>query len=51
MIPSILVRGLNKMMKKVLEGNKELNFRISLAKTTLMVDRVHAERGDGATAG
>lgn len=36
--PSILIRGLNKMMRKVLEGNRELNFRISLAKTNLMVE-------------
>ena len=41
--PSILVRGLNRMMKKVLEGNKELNFRISLAKTTLMVESIPRE--------
>ena len=41
--PSVLVRGLNKMMKKVLDGNRELNFRISLAKTTLMVESVPRE--------
>ena len=39
----MLVRGLNKMMKKVLDGNRELNFRISLAKTTLMVESVPRE--------
>ncbi len=36
--PSVLIRGLNRMMRKVLEGNRELNFRISLAKTNLMVE-------------
>ena len=29
---TILVRGLNKITKRILENNKELNFRISLAK-------------------
>ena len=37
---TILVRGLNKITKRILESNKELNFRISLAKTTLMVESV-----------
>lgn len=34
---------LNKMMKKVVEGNKELNFRISLAKTTPMLESIPRE--------
>ena len=37
---TILVRGLNKITKRILENNKELNFRISLAKTTLMVESI-----------
>ena len=37
---TILLRGLNRITKKILEGNKELNFRISLAKTTLMVESI-----------
>ena len=37
---TILLRGLNKITKKILENNKELNFRISLAKTTLMVESI-----------
>ena len=41
--PSVMVWGLNKMMKKVLDGNRELNFRISLAKTNLMVESVPRE--------
>ena len=37
---SVLVKGLNKLVKKVLENNKELGFRINLAKTTLMVESI-----------
>ena len=37
---SVLVKGLNKLVKKVLDNNKELGFRINLAKTTLMVESV-----------
>ena len=43
---TILVRGLNCITKKILENNKELNFRISLAKTaktTLMVESIPRE--------
>ena len=34
---TILVRGLNRITR-IFENNNELNFRISLAKTTLMVE-------------
>ena len=37
---SVLVKGLNKLVRKVLENNKELGFRINLAKTTLMVESI-----------
>ena len=40
------MRGLNCITKKILENNKELNFRISLAKTaktTLMVESIPRE--------
>eukprot|EP00434_Breviolum_minutum_P043255 symbB.v1.2.038547.t2/scaffold6043.1/size21519/1 len=40
---TILVRGLNRITKKILENHKELNFRISLAKTTLMVESIPRE--------
>ena len=36
--PSVLVSGLNRLVKKVLETNSELRFRISLARSTLMLD-------------
>ena len=36
--PSVLVRGLNRLVKKVLEVNGGLRFRISLARSTLMLD-------------
>ena len=35
---AILMKGLNKMMKRILDGNKELQFRISLARNALGVD-------------
>ena len=40
---TIVVRGLNRITKKILETNKELNVRISLAKTTLMVESIPTE--------
>ena len=40
---SVLVKGLNKLVKKVLEANKELGFRINLAKTTLLVESIPRE--------
>ena len=36
--PSVLVRGLNRLVKRVLENNRELSFRISLARSTLTLD-------------
>ena len=35
---SLLMKGINKMVRRVLEGNKELQFRVSLARNTLAVD-------------
>ena len=40
---TILVRGLNRITKNIIENHKELNFRISLAKTTLMVESIPTE--------
>ena len=36
----MLNRGLQRLTKKVLENNKDLNFKISLARSTLQVDTV-----------
>lgn len=36
--PFLLLRGLNKIIRRPLEGNRELNFKISLARSTLQVD-------------
>ncbi|CAE7214179.1 RE1 [Symbiodinium sp. CCMP2456] len=36
--PALLARGLNAMVKKVMEKNPEASFRTSLVKSTLMVD-------------
>ena len=37
---TIMIKGINKITRKILENHKELNFRISLARTTLMVESV-----------
>ena len=36
--PFLLLKGLNRIVKKRLEAHRELNFRISLARSTLQVD-------------
>jgi hypothetical protein len=36
--PFLLLKGLGRIVKKPLEGNRELNFRVSLARSTLQVD-------------
>ena len=36
--PTILLKGLNRMMKKLLEGHRELQFSVSLIRSTLVVD-------------
>ena len=36
--PFLLLKGLNRMIKKPLELNRDLSFRISLARSTLQVD-------------
>ena len=36
--PTVLVRGLTRITHKVLEMNPELRFRVSLARTTLLID-------------
>ena len=38
--PSVLNRGLHRLTRKVLEGNRDLNFKINLAKSQLQVDTV-----------
>ena len=38
--PTVMMRGLSKMIRKVVETNRELSFRISLARNTLRVDSV-----------
>ena len=38
--PTVMMRGLSKMNRKVVETNRELTFRISLARNTLRVDSV-----------
>eukprot|EP00438_Fugacium_kawagutii_P013287 Skav225459 [mRNA] locus=scaffold881:75571:82572:- [translate_table: standard] len=41
--PTILLKGLNRMSKRVLEANKDLQFRISLARNMLGVDTMPTE--------
>ena len=41
--PTIQVRGLSKLMRKVLRDNTDLGFRISLAKSSLQVDTTPTE--------
>ena len=36
--PSILVKGLNRLTRRTLEGNESLRFRVSLARNALQVD-------------
>ena len=36
--PTVLVRGLTKITCRILEMNQELRFRVSLARTTLLID-------------
>eukprot|EP00438_Fugacium_kawagutii_P033584 Skav205234 [mRNA] locus=scaffold1794:149103:155795:- [translate_table: standard] len=36
--PFLLLKGLGKIVRRPLEGNKELNFRVSLARSNLQVD-------------
>ena len=36
--PALLLKGLNKLTRRVLESNKELQFRVSLARNSLGVD-------------
>ena len=36
--PFLLVKGLNRIIRKPLENHRDLNFRISLARSTLQVD-------------
>ena len=38
--PSVLLRGLDRLVSKILAGNPTLQFRINLTRTTLMVDSV-----------
>ena len=36
--PSVLVRGLTRIVAKILEANPELSFRVSLARSSLLID-------------
>ena len=38
--PTVLMRGLTKLTKKVMAANPELQFRVSLARNTLLVDSI-----------
>ena len=38
--PTILVRGLGKLVKRILQNMPDLNFRLSLVRNTLMIDTV-----------
>jgi hypothetical protein len=48
--PTILLKGLNKMTKKLLEGHRELQFRISLIRSSLLVDTAPSEVNIGQLA-
>ena len=41
--PSLLLKGLNKLMEKMMEGNRDLQFRIALVRSSLMVDTTPTE--------
>ena len=41
--PALLMKGLNKMVRRLLEGNKDLQFRVSLARNALGVDMMPTE--------
>ena len=38
--PALLMKGLNRMMKRLLESNRDLQFRVSLVRNSLAVDVV-----------
>ena len=42
--PFLLLKGLNRITKKVLETHKDLSFRVSLARSTLQVDSTPTSR-------
>ena len=48
--PYLLLKGLARIVKKPLEGNKELAFRVSLARNNLQVDSNPTARSVGALA-
>ena len=48
--PFILLKGLGKVVKKSLEMNKELSFRVSLARNNLQVDSNPTSKSVGAFA-
>ena len=48
--PALLLKGLNKMTKRLLEVHKELQFRVSLARSTLGVDTTPTETNVGQLA-
>ena len=48
--PTVLVRGLTKLTKKVMASNPELAFRVSLARNTLQVDSIPTHQSVGKIA-
>ena len=42
--PFLLLKGLNRLTKKILEQHRDLSFRISLARSTLQVDNTPTSR-------
>ena len=42
--PNLLLKGLNRLTRKILEANKELQFRVSLVRASLMVETTPTEQ-------
>ena len=48
--PTVMVRGLTKLTRKVMASNQELAFRVSLARNTLQVDSIPTHQSVGKIA-
>ena len=48
--PALLLKGLNRMTRRVLDAHKDLQFRVSLARSTLGVDTTPTETNFGQLA-
>ncbi|CAL1129507.1 unnamed protein product [Cladocopium goreaui] len=48
--PALLLKGLNRMTRRVLDAHKDLKFRVSLARSTLGVDTTPTETNVGQLA-